>query len=405
MTIVAVGLQIYDLTGSTLAVSLVALFALGPMIVFGLYGGVLADAFDRRRVALVTAIVAWASTAGIAAFAWLDVRVVWPLYILTTVNAVASVVIGATRQAITPRLLPTRLLPAASALGGIAMGVMVTLGPALAGVLVATVGISWTYTVDVVLFTAAFLGIFTLPRIVPEGERQSAGIASVVLGLRFLRTAPNLRMTFVLDIIAMTFGQPRALFPAVGALLIGGGPVTVGILTAAGAVGTLVSSVFSGRLGHVRWQGRAVGRAIVAYGTCILGFGIVLAVVAFGGGAAASAGSGVGQDIADANLPALIVSALLLAGSGAADNVSSIFRMTILQASAPDTMRGRLQGVFTVVVTGGPRLGDLYIGVLALTGALWFPPLLGGLVIVVLVATIVRLHNGFRAYDALAPTP
>lgn len=399
MTIVAVGLHIYDLTQSTLAVSLVALFALLPMIVFGLYGGVLADAFDRRTVALVTAIVAWASTAGIATFAWLDIQVVWPLYILTTINAVATVVIGGTRQAITPRLLPARLLPAASALGGIGFGVQVTIGPALAGLLVASVGISWTYTVDVVLFTAAFLGIFALPKIVPEGERQRAGIAGVLDGLRFLKTAPNLSMTFVLDLIAMTFGQPRALFPAVGALLIGGGPVTVGILTAAGAVGTLLSSVFSGRLGHVRWQGRAVGRAIVVYGACILGFGIVLAVIAFAGL------GGSGQNFADANLPALIIAALLLAGSGAADNISSIFRMTILQASAPDAMRGRLQGVFTVVVTGGPRLGDLYIGLLALTGALWFPPLLGGLVIMVLVATVVRVQGAFRKYDALAPTP
>ncbi|MFJ3392891.1 MFS transporter [Leifsonia aquatica] len=399
MTIVAVGLHIYDLTGSTLAVALVALFALGPMIVFGLYGGVLADAFDRRLVALVTAIVAWASTAGIAVFAWLDIQVVWPLYVLTTINAVASVMIGSTRQAITPRLLPTRLLPAASALGGISMGVMVTVGPALAGVLVATVGIAWTYTADVLLFTAAFLGIFTLPSIVPEGERQSAGLASVLQGLRFLRSAPNLSMTFVLDLIAMTFGQPRALFPAVGALLIGGGPVTVGILTAAGAVGTLISSVFSGRLGHVRWQGRAVERAILVYGASILGFGIVLAVVAFGGW------NGGGTSIAQANLPALMLATLLLAAAGAADNISSIFRMTILQASAPDTMRGRLQGVFTVVVTGGPRLGDLYIGLLALTGALWFPPLLGGLLIVVLVATVVRVQGAFRRYDALDPTP
>lgn len=399
MTIVAVGLNIYDLTHSTLAVSLVALFALVPMIVFGLYGGVLADAFDRRTVALVTAVVAWASTAGIAVFAWLHVPVAWPLYILTTINAVASVMIGSTRQAITPRLLPTRLLPAASALNGMSMGVMVTVGPALAGLLVASVGIPWTYTVDVILFTASFLGIFTLPRIVPEGERQSAGLSSVLQGLRFLKSAPNLSMTFVLDLIAMTFGQPRALFPAVGALLIGGGPVTVGILTAAGAVGTLVSSVFSGRLGGVRWQGRAVERAIVVYGASILGFGIVLAVVAFSGTAGGSA------SIADANLPALIAATVLLAASGAADNVSSIFRMTILQASAPDVMRGRLQGVFTVVVTGGPRLGDLYIGVLALTGALWFPPLLGGLLIVVLVATIVRIRTGFRDYDALAPTP
>jgi hypothetical protein len=206
-------------------------------------------------------------------------------------------------------------------------------------------------------------------------------------------------MTFVLDVIAMTFGQPRALFPAVGALLIGGGPLTVGILTAAGAVGTLASSVFSGRLGGVRWQGRAVARAIIVYGAAILGFGIVLAVVALTGT------TGGGASLAQANLPALLLATLLLAVSGAADNVSSIFRMTILQASAPDVMRGRLQGVFTVVVTGGPRLGDLYVGVLALTGALWFPPLLGGLLIVVLVATIVRVQRTFRRYDALAPTP
>ena len=218
-------------------------------------------------------------------------------------------------------------------------------------------------------------------------------------GLRFLRTAPNLSMTFVLDVIAITFGQPRALFPAVGALLIGGGPITVGILTAAGAVGTLASSVFSGRLGSVRWQGRAVERAIIVYGASILGFGIVLAVVAFTGTA------GGGASLAQANLPALLVATLMLAASGAADNVSSIFRMTILQASAPDVMRGRLQGVFTVVVTGGPRLGDLYVGVLALTGALWFPPLLGGLLIVVLVAVAVRVQRSFRRYDALAPTP
>ncbi|MBW8871195.1 MAG: MFS transporter [Leifsonia sp.] len=399
MTIVAVGLHIFDLTHSTLAVSLVALFALVPMIVFGLYGGVLADAFDRRRVALVTAIVAWMSTAALALLAWMHIPVVWPLYVITTINAVAGVMIGATRQAITPRLLPVSLLPAASALGGISMGIMVTVGPALAGLLVATVGVAWTYTVDVVLFTAAFLGIFTLPSIVPEGVRQGAGLSSVLEGLRFLRSAPNLSMTFILDVIAMTFGQPRALFPAVGALLIGGGPLTVGILTAAGAVGTLVSSVFSGRLGSVRWQGRAVERAIVVYGACILGFGIVLAVVAFTGTA------GGGASLAQANLPALLVATVLLAGSGAADNVSSIFRMTILQASAPDVMRGRLQGVFTVVVTGGPRLGDLYIGVLALTGALWFPPLLGGLVIVVLVAVVVRIQRSFLRYDALAPTP
>jgi hypothetical protein len=195
----------------------------------------------------------------------------------------------------------------------------------------------------------------------------------------------------------MTFGQPRVLFPAVGALVIGGGAVTVGILTAAGAVGTLICSLLSGRLGHVRWQGRAVGRAVVVYGASVFGFGLVLAVTTLGGFASHD------QSIQNANLTALIAASVLLAISGAADNVSSIFRMTILQSAVPDVMRGRLQGIFTVVVTGGPRLGDLYIGLLALVGVLWFPPLIGGIVIMVLVSVLVRSVRTFRRYDARDP--
>lgn len=399
MTIVAIGLQIYDLTSSTLAVALVALFALVPMVIFGLYGGMLADAFDRRTVALIAAIVAWTSTATIATLAWLQVETVWPLYLLTTVNAVASTVIGSTRAAILPRLLPASLLPAASALQGISTGVMITLGPALAGVLVATVGFGWTYSVDVLLFVAAFMGIATLPHIVPEGGSQRPGLRSLADGIRFLKSAPNVRMTFIVDIIAMTFGQPRVLYPAVGALLLGGGAITVGILTAAFAVGALLSSVFSGPLGHVRMQGRAIGRAILAFGASTLAFGLVLAVMATGWfGPVSSA-------IADANVPALVLACVFLAAAGASDNISAIFRMTILQAAVPDAMRGRIQGVFTVVVTGGPRLGDLFAGFLTAVAALWFPPVLGGIVIMVAILLVVRLQRSFRAYDAKNPTP
>jgi MFS family permease len=399
MTIVAIGLQIYDLTASTLAVALVALFALVPMIIFGLYGGMLADAFDRRTVALIAAIVAWTSTATIATLAWLQVETVWPLYLLTTVNAVASTVIGSTRAAILPRLLPASLLPAASALQGISTGVMITLGPALAGVLVATVGFGWTYTVDVLLFVAAFMGIATLPHIVPEGGSGRPGLRSLVDGIRFLKSAPNVRMTFIVDIIAMTFGQPRVLYPAVGALLLGGGAITVGILTAAFAVGALLSSVFSGPLGHVRMQGRAIGRAIMAFGASTLAFGLVLAVMATGWFGPVS------SDIADANVPAIVLACVFLAAAGASDNISAIFRMTILQAAVPDAMRGRIQGVFTVVVTGGPRLGDLFAGFLTVVAALWFPPVLGGIVIMVAILLVVRLQRSFRAYDAKNPTP
>ena len=399
MTIVAIGLQIYDLTHSTLAVSLVALFALIPMIVFGIYGGVLADVFDRRLIALIAAVVAWGSTASIALLAWLQVETVWPLYLLTTLNAVAATVISSTRMAILPRLLPLRLLPAASALGGISSGVMVTVGPALAGVLVASVGFGWTYSVDVILFVFAFLGIATLPAIVPEDSTGRAGWRSIVEGMHFLRGAGNIRMSFIVDIIAMTFGQPRVLFPAAGALLLGGGAITVGVLTAAYAIGALVSSVFSGRLGHVRMQGRAVGRAVTTYGLCILAFGLVLAVLATGWFGPVTA------SVTGANWLGIIIASVCLAAAGAADNISAIFRMTILQSAAPDNMRGRIQGVFTVVVAGGPRVGDLYVGALTAIAVLWLPPLLGGLIIAVVVAALMRTQRGFRAYDALHPVP
>ncbi|WP_367882094.1 MFS transporter [Rathayibacter oskolensis] len=186
MTIVAVGLHIYELTGSTLAVAMVGVVALVPTVLAGLYGGMLADAFDRRLVLLVSAIIAWGSTAGIAALAWLGAETPPSLYLLTALNAVATTVIVATRMTLAPRLLRTELVPAAAALGGIASGVEVTVGPALAGVLVASSGFAVTYTIDVVLFLAAFLGIAGLPALVPEGERQRPGLESLRFGMRFL---------------------------------------------------------------------------------------------------------------------------------------------------------------------------------------------------------------------------
>jgi MFS family permease len=399
MTIVAVGLQIYHLTGSTFSVALVGGIALLPMIIAGLYGGMLADAFDRRLILFVAAIVAWASTITLVTLTLTGVHDVWPYYVATTVNAVAATVLSAVRSAVTPRIIPRRLLPAASALNGIAIGLMVTIGPALAGVLVASVGFGWTYSVDVVLFLTAFLGILALPKLHPQGEIQRPGLESLIYGVRFLRTAPNVRMSFLVDIVAMTFGQPRVLFPALGVLVLGGGSVTVGILTAAGAIGAFISSVFSGRTGHVRRQGRAIGWSIAVYGAFIAVFGIVALVA--DRGLSGHAGSAAVAP----NVVAIVIASIALAGAGAADNISSIFRQTILQSAVPDSMRGRLQGVFTVVVTGGPRLGDLFVGVIAAIGAIWLPPLLGGLAIIVIIATLLRFQRTFRFYDAAHPTP
>ena len=407
LTVVAVGLQVYDITESTFAVSLVGGIGLLPMIVAGLWGGMLADAFDRKIVLLGSALVGWTSTIGLALIAWYDTGLadppVWPLYLLATLGSVAATVQMTTRASVTPRLIPGELVPAASALNGIAFGIQLTVGPALAGVLVATVGFGWTYLVDIVLFSTMFLGIVTLPRLAAADGVARPGWTSLKQGIAFLRTAPNIRMSFLVDIVAMTFGRPHVLFPALGALVLGGGPVTVGILTAAMAVGTFLASLFSGPVGSVHRHGLAVARAITVYGGFVLLFG--LAVLGMQLGLAAGWVGAVGSEITEANPVALGVAAFALLGMGASDEISAIFRGTMLLMATPDGMRGRLQGIFTVVVAGGPRVGDLYIGVLATAVALWFPPVLGGILIIGLIALLVRVQSGFRAYDARHPTP
>lgn len=409
LTVVAVGLQVYDITASTFAVSLVGGIALIPMIIAGLWGGMIADAFDRKRVLLVSALVGWTSIIGLALLAWYDSGLpadeapVWPLYVLATLSSVSATVQMTTRSAVTPRLLPGELVPAASALNGIAFGVQLTFGPALAGVLVASVGYGWTYLVDVLLFSTMFLGIVTLPRMAPSEGVERPGWKSLTQGIAFLRRAPNIRMSFLVDIVAMTFGRPHVLFPALGVLVFGGGPVTVGILTASMAVGTFLASLFSGPVGHVHRHGVAIGRAITVYGGFVLMFGLtVLGMqLALANGWVAD----VGPDFGAVNPVALGIAVFALLGMGASDEISAIFRGTMLLMATPDAMRGRLQGIFTVVVAGGPRVGDLYIGVFATAVALWFPPVLGGILIIALIAVLLRAQGAFREYDARQPSP
>ena len=202
-------------------------------------------------------------------------------------------------------------------------------------------------------------------------------------------------MQYILDIIAMTFGQPMALYPALGTVLLGGGAITTGALTSAVAAGTFLSSLFSGRVVRYRWHGRGVQRAIQVYGAAILAFGAVLLIGVWMPPASETA----------VNLGLVIAACIALAVSGGADNVSSIYRSTMMQSSVPDSIRGRLQGIFVIVVTGGPRVGALYAGTLATLTSLWFPPLLGGFIVIVLVALLVRLTPRFRDYDAENPVP
>lgn len=399
MTIVAVSLEIYARTASTLLVGAISAVALVPAIVFGLYGGALADAFDRRKVSVITAVITWSSTALIAAHSWFDWDALWLLYVLTAVNASGFSVIKAAKSAIIPRLLPPELIPAASALTGVQNGLMITVGPALAGTLVATVGYGVTYAIDVALFSALFLGLFTLPSIPPLGQAVRPGFTAVLDGLRYLRQVPQVSAGFVLDLAAMTFGSPRVLMPAVGALVLGGGAGTSGALLAAPAIGTMLCGLFSGRLGRVRRQGAGLAVAVWAYGASILGFGLTL-LVASGAAIFSPASVAEGQSDQPLRLGLTIVAFVFLALSGAADNVSMVFRQTMLQTSVPDHVRGRMQGIFIVVVTGGPRIGDMYAGALAAVCALWVPSAIGGLAIIAAVCAVLALFRGLWRYDS-----
>ncbi|WNM28204.1 MFS transporter [Demequina capsici] len=406
MSVLAVGLQIYDITGSTFMVGLVGGVSLVPMIIAGLWGGMLADALDRRRLLIVASLVSWASTLALLALALWDLAELshggraqaWPFLVVTTVNSVAATIGSATRSALVGRIMPPHLVSRASALNGIAIGVGVTIGPALAGVLVASAGFAWTYAADALLFTAGFLGIWTLPSLPRLGERAEVGWAMLREGAHFLRHAPNLRMSFIVDIIAMTFARPYVLMPAIGATVVGGGSLSVGMLTAAGAIGTMLTSVFSGPVARVHRHGLAITRAITAFGAFAVLFGAAILVLSLGDHQAAAGWSGI-------HWGALAVLAFAMLGMGASDEVSAIFRSTMMIQAAPDEMRGRMQGVFVVVVTGGPRVGDMYAGILATAVALWFPPLLGGLVIIALIAVLTRVGSSFREYDARHPTP
>ncbi|MDK1326892.1 MFS transporter [Arthrobacter sp. zg-Y1143] len=391
LTLVAVSLEVYALTESSFYVGLLGLVGLVPLVLAGLYGGSVVDAYDRRKVALVSSLLLWGSTIGIAAQAWAGVGNVWLLYFLVAVNAGAGGLNQPARSAIIPRLVRPELLPAANALSMITFGLAMTAGPLLAGVLVARVGYGWTYTIDVVTFTAAMWALYRLPPMPPVGEVQKAGLKSVLEGFRFLGTRPNIRMTFVVDLCAMVFSQPRALLPAIGALALGGGATTVGVLLAATAVGAFLAGLFSGPLGLVRRQGLAVLWSVAAWALSVSAFGAVVVLAGHNDGAVPSRW--------------LIPAAAAMACAGIADSISSVFRSTILQAATPDAMRGRLQGVFVVVVAGGPRLGDLVAGVDASFLGEGWAAVLGGLICLALVGVLARTQPRFARYDALHPEP
>lgn len=372
MTTIAVAIQVYDLTRSSWSVGLLGLFALVPMVGFGLYGGVIADRFDRRTVSLLASLGLWLVPALLLVATLSGSTSVGLLYGCTAAQSALYALNNPARNAMIPRLVSSAQLPAAVALNSASANLALTLGPLAGALLIDQVGYAAAYAADTLMFSASVQALIRLPRIPPARSRQrQTPTQALAAGLAMLRRSAVIRTTFVIDLAAMVFANPSALFPAMAVKTFAGDAGTVGVLQAAAAAGALTAFVFSGWLGRVGRQGAAVVTAVVVYGLAIGAVGLT---------------------------HSLGLALTFLAIAGMADMVSAAFRSTILHRAAPDEFRGRVQGVFVVVVTGGPQAGNMFAGMLGETFGEQRALVIGGLACVAAVALIALRTRTFVHY-------
>jgi MFS family permease len=337
-TAVAVPVQMYALTHSSAWVGYLGIAGLVPLLIFALWGGAVADAMDRRILLLASSLLMWASTLALFAQGLFHAGSPVLLLALVAVQSTAFAISTPTRSAIVPRLIPADEVASGNTLNFTMGNVATVAGPLGAGVLIGRFPIETAYAVDAVLFTVALWAALRLPALPPETSESSSGrLGDVLFGLRYLAGTPVLLLSFAVDIAAMVLALPRALFPQVAVERFGG-IGAVGWLFSSIAIGSVVAGLTSGWIGRVRRQGVALVTAVIVWGLAVAAAGLA---------------------------HALWLAVLLLAVGGAADLVSAVYRQTMLQTYAPDELRGRMQGVFTAVVAGGPRLGDLRAGLMA----------------------------------------
>ncbi|GAA3819936.1 MFS transporter [Nocardioides panacisoli] len=392
LTVVAVPAQIYAQTGSSAYVGLTGVFGLVPLVVFGLWGGALADHFDRRTLLAITTT----GLIGTSALFWLQAAVggadVWLLLALFSVQQAFFAINQPTRSAILPKLLTNDLLPAANSLNMTVFQAGAIAGPLVAGALIPLTGYALLYLIDTFTLLATMWAVLRLPRLPVEGAPAGTpGLRSVVEGLGYLRGHPVLLMSFLVDIIAMVFGMPRALFPQIAHESFNGpteGGLAFALLFAGIPAGAVLGGVLSGWVSRVSAQGQAVVWCIAVWGVAMTGFGIAVGAA----GAAPSAAHVL-----------VVVAVLMLVIGGAADMASAAFRQSMLQASATDDVRGRLQGIFIVVVAGGPRIADVAHGATAAMVGTAAAAAGGGVLVVVLLAAAVLAVPVFWRYR-LAPS-
>ncbi|TMD98359.1 MAG: MFS transporter [Chloroflexi bacterium] len=380
ITAVAVPYQVYRLTGSTLDVGLLGLVQVVPLVLFSLVGGAIADAVDRRRLMLVTtSLLAVCSLLYVAG----AVEGHPPLAVLYAVSAVAAglgAVDQPARSATVPNLVPRAQLPAAVALMFGLFQVTLIGGPAVGGLIIGRLGLAAAYLVDVGSFGAALAAVALIRPQPPGPEEREPPLRAIRSGLAFARRQPVILAGFAIDLDAMIFGMPRALFPALAAGAFHTGPSGLGLLYAAPGVGGAVAAILgTGWVGRVRHLGRAVIGAVVLWGLAIAAFGLT--------------GS-------------LALGVALLALAGGADSVSAVCRSTMLQTLTPDHLRGRMSATYAMVVMGGPYAGDVEAGAVAAAWGTRVSVVSGGLLCVLgagLVAAALPALFRYRADPGVAP--
>lgn len=381
LTTVAIPFQVFTMTHSSLQVGLVSLAQLVPLVVGSLIGGTLGDVMDRRRLMVISSALSALAAAGLMANALLPHPSLVALYLISALAAGLLGLASPARTAAIPRMVRPELLVAAYSFNQIVIQVATIVGPAIAGILIATVGLPWTYGLDAASFGGLLVTSLLLRPLPPQHGGQTAGLRSILAGMSYLRGRQALQGIYLIDLNAMIFGMPRALFPALAAGLFHVGPQGLGLLYAAPGIGALLGASTTGWAERVERRGRAVVVAVIIWGAAVAVMGAV---------------------------PWLWVALVLLAIAGWADVISAVLRNTILQTSIPDAMRSRLSSFQMAVVQGGPRLGDAEAGAVAAVSTTEISVISGGLACVLGAIAIARLLPGFweerHQPGELAPT-
>jgi MFS family permease len=373
ITFVALPFQMYDLTGSTLAVGALGICEFVPILAVALVSGALADAFDRRLLVVFSELGSAVFMAVLLGNALLDEPQAWVLFVCAAVLAGFYALLRPPLDSLVPRVVPREQLKAAMALEWVRGNVGMIAGPAIGGVLIAAFGVPLTYGIDLATFLIS-LGFLALMRASPPpADADAPSLRSIAEGLRYAGSRPELLGTYLVDINAMLFGMPQALFPAIAASY--GGAEVLGFLLAAPAVGSLVVALFSGWTRHVHRHGRAVALAATGWGVAIVAFGFT---------------------------NVLWLALACLAVAGAMDAISGLFRSVIWNETIPDRLRGRLAGVEMISYTSGPTLGNFEAGALASLTSVRTSVVSGGVLCIVGTGVILACLPAFWRYDARA---